>query len=219
MRHFFWQQHEKIKRNLEGAKILQNVASLVEKTGMEIRMEETSDDVALFSSGLDVDDPRDFDGYGMLTRVPPRVIIKIGCLRAPKTSSVFYSKSGKYGVLCISSYLGKKKHLSGQYGDVNMYEIGVTHIPFYFLLSHELLHLTHFLETVYYKEHPDEKSDDFIPYGLALRVRGYDDYYNAGLLSEKQREAVGELPEFEEIRLLEEKWNAQVKTSEKGTFQ
>lgn len=218
-RNFFEEQLQKMFQNTESKKVLENVLHFLkmlkeldqgklnlfqlEKTDLKLHIVEAQKDIALFRHGLE---DNDFENTGFLKNDflkkflsgEKHLSIEINAKNTQDTDSALVFDESGHNFLAKTSYLGMKRELKKGTGDecVPVYEIGVAYCPFYSILSHEFLHASHFLETIDKQNSSETINAGFIPYGLALRVKDFSSYNK--LLSERQKECFGEIPEFDD---------------------
>lgn len=160
---FYLKQLRKIEKNEASNSMLLDLKDLLRKNNISLKIfeGESNNDLAAFCHDLNEED-FDKDGFLLeksLQKIKNNGIKIILTAMNPnnKFSALFFhQKEGHQmhqAVVCQAPYCGRERTLlkdmeHPELGGIDVYEIGLTYVPFYIIQSHEFIHMQHFLETV-----------------------------------------------------------------------
>jgi hypothetical protein len=147
-------------------------------------------DIAAFNHGLE---KTDFDEFGR-PLTDKRVFFVEVCLFAGSSDSGVFTASlgeGKNVIMVQSSCVGRPKRFPNL--DIDFHEIGTSLVPFYIIFAHELLHVEHFLSSLYCRLYTKvETTGIFLGYGKAIAIESFNDVIKFVFGGKIQQEMSGE---------------------------
>jgi hypothetical protein len=186
------------------------ISELTRNTSTTIFVRNNNDgDVAAFSHYYDV---KQFDSDGLPPTGRKEFYLNFSIFTGRSDTGIFTVSEGnrREDIYALSSCIGKEKVIPGL--ATRLYELGTNLIPFYLVVSHELLHAVHFLTSLYYAVHPDEtRPPGFLSYGKALAMDEFHhiitfclergekaEHMSTALLRDRVQQRLGFIPGIDE---------------------